>query len=64
MQGTSVAVDESAMTGESDELKKETVTHCLNRREEFELDNKDLLDKITQFVKESEEDKGNLELKS
>ncbi len=46
VQGTSVAVDESAMTGESDELKKETLLHCLSRKEEFEMDNKELLDKI------------------
>ena len=41
-----MAVDESAMTGESDELKKETLLHCLSRKEEFEMDNKELLDKI------------------
>ena len=29
VSGASVAVDESAMTGESDELKKDTLNHCL-----------------------------------
>ena len=62
VQGTSVAVDESAMTGESDELKKETLLHCLSRKEEFEMDNKELLDKIAQHIKEAQDDEENKEL--
>lgn len=35
----SVSVDESAMTGESDELKKETLETALKKREEYEEEN-------------------------
>lgn len=35
----SVSVDESAMTGESDELKKETLETALKKKEEYEEDN-------------------------
>lgn len=63
VQGTSVAVDESAMTGESDELKKETQNHCLSRKEEFEMDNKELLDKIAHHIKEAQDNEEDKELK-
>ena len=58
-----MAVDESAMTGESDELKKETQNHCLSRKEEFEMDNKELLDKIAHHIKEAQDNEEDKELK-
>ena len=36
--GSGVMSDESAMTGESDHLPKETVDKCLHRKDEFEAD--------------------------
>lgn len=39
--GSGVMSDESAMTGESDHLPKETLDKCLQRQTEFEADNKD-----------------------
>ena len=40
IQGIGVMADESAMTGESDHLAKETLDKCLQRKEEHEQDNK------------------------
>jgi magnesium-transporting ATPase (P-type) len=34
IRGSGVAVDESAMTGESDEMKKETFDVCQHRKDE------------------------------
>jgi magnesium-transporting ATPase (P-type) len=38
--GIGVMSDESAMTGESDHVQKETIEKCKQRQEEFEADNK------------------------
>lgn len=38
--GTQIMADESAMTGESDHLPKETLEVCLAKQEEVEQDNK------------------------
>lgn len=40
LEATGVMSDESAMTGESDHLPKETLAKCLQRQAEFEEDNK------------------------
>jgi len=41
VSGTGVTCDESAMTGESDELKKDTPEGCMIRKAEFEADSKE-----------------------
>ena len=38
-QATQLAADESAMTGESDEMKKETLFFCKQRRDEKNAEN-------------------------
>lgn len=40
IEGVGIMSDESAMTGESDHLPKETVDKCLFRQSEHELDGK------------------------
>ena len=40
VHGSGVTVTEAAMTGESDELKKESLETCKMRREEKEQENK------------------------
>lgn len=38
LRGSGVTCDESAMTGESVELKKDTLKGCLEKKDEFEAD--------------------------
>ena len=40
LEANELKCDESAMTGESDHLKKDTVEVCLKKMEEFEVENK------------------------
>jgi P-type E1-E2 ATPase len=41
LEGYGVMADESAMTGESEHLIKETLEKCLQRKQEHEADNKE-----------------------
>lgn len=41
IEGNGVLADESAMTGESEEVQKETLEKCLQRQAEHEADNKE-----------------------
>lgn len=41
LEGVGIMADESAMTGESDHLLKETLEKCLQRQQEHEADHKE-----------------------